>query len=156
MCSSDLSLYTLTEVGYTATPFSLPEGHYRVWYRANNGDVASRKATGISIDQKLSPIVGVFGRYGQQQIPGDWDRYWSTGLSFSTGIVFNPLDTWGIGYAQMDLASGDKEHLTEGYYNFRLTERLRLSFMLQHVLDSPSSESKFGYLLPGVRLQAAF
>jgi hypothetical protein len=56
----------------------------------------------------------------------------------------------------MDLASGQKEHLTEFYYNFQLTERLRLSFMLQHVLDTPSDVSTFGYFLPGVRLQAAF
>ena len=49
--------------------------------------------------------------------------------------MFNPLDTWGIGYAQMDLASGDTEKLVEGYYNFQLTERLRLSFHLQHVLE---------------------
>ena len=148
------SIYSLAEVGYTATPFSLPEGHYRVWYRANNGDVESKRATGVSFDQKLNPIVTWFGRYGQQQVPGDWDRYWSTGLSFGTGMVFNPLDTWGLGYAQMDLAAGDTEHLTEGYYNFRLTERLRLSFTLQHVLDRQSD--KFGYLLPGIRLQAAF
>ena len=148
------SIYSLAEVGYTMTPFSLPEGHYRLWYRANNGEVDTKHAVGVSLDQKLSPVVGVFGRYGQQQIPGDWDRYWSTGLSFATGMVFNPLDTWGIGYAQMDLASGDKEHLTEGYYNFLLTERLRLSFTLQHVLDR--QDDKFGYLLPGIRLQAAF
>ena len=148
------SIYSLAEVGYTATPFSLPEGHYRLWYRANNGQVDTKHAVGVSLDQKLSPVVGVFGRYGQQQIPGDWDRYWSTGVSFATGLVFNPLDTWGLGYAQMDLASGDKEHLTEGYYNFRLTERLRLSFSVQHVLDRQSD--KFGYLLPGIRLQAAF
>jgi hypothetical protein len=148
------SIYSLAEVGYTATPFSLPEGHYRLWYRANNGQVDTKHAVGVSLDQKLSPVVGLFGRYGQQQIPGDWDRYWSTGVSFATGMVFNPLDTWGIGYAQMDLASGDKEHLTEGYYNFQLTERLRLSFMLQHVLDRQND--KFGYLLPGIRLQAAF
>jgi hypothetical protein len=148
------SMYSLAEIGYTATPFSLPEGHYRVWYRANNGDVDSKNATGVSLDQKLSPVVTLFGRYGQQQVPGDWDRYWSTGLSFGTGMVFNPLDTWGIGYARMDLAAGDTEHLTEGYYNFRLTDRLRLSFSLQHVLDQQSD--KFGYLLPGIRLQAAF
>jgi len=148
------SIYSLAEVGYTATPFSLPEGHYRLWYRNNNGSVDSKHAVGVSLDQKLSPFVGVFGRYGQQQIPGDWDRYWSTGLSFAKAMVFNPLDTWGIGYAQMDLAAGDKEHLTEGYYNFQLTERLRLSFMLQHVLDRQND--KFGYLLPGLRLQAAF
>jgi hypothetical protein len=148
------SIYSLAEVGYTATPFSLPEGHYRLWYRNNNGVVDSKHAVGVSLDQKLSPFIGLFGRYGQQQIPGDWDRYWSAGFSIANGMVFNPLDTWGIGYAQMDLSAGDKEHLTEGYYNFQLTERLRLSFMLQHVLDRQAD--KFGYLLPGIRLQAAF
>ena len=56
----------------------------------------------------------------------------------------------------MDLATGETEHLTEGYYNFHLTERLRLSFHLTHVLDKPDAESEFGYLLPGVRFQAAF
>ena len=71
-------------------------------------------------------------------------------------MVFNPLDTWGIGYAQMDLATGDKEQLTEGYYNFRLTERLRLSFHAAARARSPSDATKFGYLLPGIRLQAAF
>jgi hypothetical protein len=150
------SVYSLAEVGYTATPFSLPEGHYRVWFRANNGEVDSKRAVGVSLDQKLSPVVTLFGRYGSQKLPGDRDHYASGGVSFSNGLVLNPLDTWGIGYAQMDLATGDKERLTEGYYNFQLTERLRLSFTLQHVLDSPGADSKFGYVLPGIRLQAAF
>ena len=57
---------------------------------------------------------------------------------------------------QMDLASGDKEHLTELYYNLRLTDRLRLSFTGQHVLDAPADGVKFGYFLPGLRLQASF
>ena len=56
----------------------------------------------------------------------------------------------------MDLATGDGERLTEGYYNFHLTERLRLSFHLSHVIDSPVEDSKFGYLVPGIRFQAAF
>jgi hypothetical protein len=150
------SLYSLAEVGYTMTPFNLPEGHYRVWFRANNGDVDSRRAVGVSIDQKVTPIVTLFGRYGTQKLPGDRDHYASGGVSFANGWVFNPRDTWGIGYAQMDLASGDAEKLTEWYYNLRLTERLRLSFSLQHVFDEPDSQSKFGYLLPGIRLQAAF
>ena len=150
------SIYSLAEVGYTFTPFSLPEGHYRLWYRANNGAVESKRAVGVSIDQKLTPIVTAFGRYGTQDLPVDRDNYLSVGLSFANGVVFNPLDSWGVGYAQMDLASGDKEKLTEGYYNFRLTDRLRLSFSLQHVIDSPADAKTFGYLLPGVRLQAAF
>ena len=148
------SMYSLAEVGYTATPFSLPEGHYRVWFRANNGEVDSKQAVGISLDQKLSPFVTLLIAIAHEA-SGD-AIYASAGLGFSNGMVFNPLDTWGIGYAQMDLATGDKERLTEGYYNFQLTDRLRLSFTLQHVLDSPGVESKFGYLLPGIRLQAAF
>jgi carbohydrate-selective porin OprB len=158
------SLYSLSEIGYTATPFSLPEGHYRLWFRANTGpsqapvgdQVNSKQAFGISIDQKLTPVMTVFGRYGQQKLPVDRDHYVSAGVSFANGLVFNPLDSWGIGYAHMDLSSGDREHLTEGYYNFRLTERLRLSVSLQHVLDTPSADHRFGYLLPGIRLQAAF
>ena len=63
---------------------------------------------------------------------------------------------WGIGYSQIELASGDNEKLAEGYYNLLLTERLRLSFHLTHVLDRPEAGDRFGYLLPGVRLQAAF
>ena len=49
-----------------------------------------------------------------------------------------------------------REKLVEGYYNLLLTDRLRLSFHLSHVLDTPAVGEKFGYLLPGVRLQAAF
>jgi hypothetical protein len=70
--------------------------------------------------------------------------------------VLNPRDAWGVGYAKMDLASGEKEDLVEGYYNFLLTDRLRLSFHLTHVLERPDSETKYGYLLPGIRFQAAF
>jgi hypothetical protein len=56
----------------------------------------------------------------------------------------------------MDLETGQTERLTEGYYNFLLTERLRLSFHLTHVIDDADTESEFGYLLPGIRFQAAF
>jgi hypothetical protein len=160
------SLYSLGEVGYTMTPFSLPEGHYRLWYRANNGDVESKNALGVSLDQKVTPVVTLFGRYGTQNLGhglfatcgGEQchDQYYSAGVSFANGLVFNPLDAWGVGYAQMDLASGDNEKLTEWFYNLQLTERLHLSFTLQHVLDAPGDTSKFGYVLPGIRLQAAF
>ena len=52
---------------------------------------------------------------------------------------------------------GRREKLVEGYYNFRLTERLRLSFNLERVLDTAEDDQpQFGYFLPGVRLQASF
>ncbi len=155
------SMFTLTEVGYTFTPFALPEGTYRVWLRTDNTPVAPEAdgvATGfgLSIDQKLNPYLGVFARYGSSNLDPGRDHFWSAGLSIANGFIFNPQDTWGVGYSQMDLEDGRTERLTEGYYNFHLTERLRLSFHLTHVLDNADTDSEFGYLLPGVRFQAAF
>jgi carboxypeptidase family protein len=152
------SLYTLSEVGYTFTPLALPEGTYRVWFRTDNTTPEEiRTAVGLSFDQKLTSVVGLFARYGTQDLEtGERDRFYSAGVGFQRGLVFNPEDTWGIGYARMDLASGEREDLVEGYYNLLLTERLRLSFHLTHVLDRPDADSRFGYLLPGIRFQAAF
>jgi len=151
------SLFTLSEVGYTFTPFSLPEGNYRLWFRTDNTSTATRKGVGISFDQKLSNAVGLFARYGTQDLDDDGrDHYWSAGIGFQNGFIFNPQDTWGIGYSQMKMESGDREKLVEGYYNLLLTERLRLSFHLSHALETPAGGNQYGYLLPGVRLQAAF
>jgi carbohydrate-selective porin OprB len=151
------SMFTLSEVGYTFTPFALPEGTYRVWFRTDNSDpVANRKGVGISLDQKLSNSLGVFGRYGQQETDIGHDRFYSVGVGINRGFVFNPEDHWGVGYAQIDLKTGDKEKLVEGYYNLMLTEKLRMSFNLTGVLDSPEGAPRFRYLFPGVRLQAAF
>ena len=63
------------------------------------------------------------------------DHFCSLGFQVQNGVVFNPLDIWGVGYAQTMLGSGDHEKLVEGYYNFRLSEKLRLSFHLQHVFE---------------------
>ena len=158
------SLYTLSEVGYTFTPFALPEGTYRVWFRTDNtAPGAIRTGVGLSFDQKISPAVGLFTRYGigeadPEGSPLVYQRhhFFSAGFGVQNGLVLNPQDTWGAGYAQLQLASGEKEHLAEGYYNFQFTERLRLSFHLTHVLDKPDADTRFGYLLPGIRFQAAF
>ena len=151
------SMYTLSEVGYTFTPLALPEGSYRLWFRTDNTSDDIRKGVGISVDQKLTNAVGLFARYGTQDLDDDGrDHYWSAGVGFQNGFIFNPQDTWGVGYSQMRLQSGDREKLVEGYYNLLLTDRLRLSFHLTHALETPVGGEKFGYLLPGVRLQAAF
>ena len=154
------SLFTLSEVGYTFTPFSLPEGSYRLWFRTDNtAEQILTKAVGISVDQKLTSSFGLFGRYGTEGFESEFagrDHYWSVGFGVQNNHVFNPQDTWGIGYAETRLFDSDREKLVEGYYNLLLTDRLRLSFNLIHVLETPVGAEKFGYLLPGVRLQASF
>jgi hypothetical protein len=150
------SVFTLSEVGYTMTPLGLPEGTYRVWFRTDNTTGDRGTAVGVSLDQKLTPVVGVFGRYGSAEEGDGRDQQYSVGLGFQNGLVFNPRDTWGVGFSHVKLVSGESERVTEGYYNVQLTERLRLSFHLQHFHVSPFDDVPFGYLLPGVRIQAAF
>jgi hypothetical protein len=150
------SVFSLAEVGYLARPFSLPEGNYRVWFRRDNSSGRERDGYGVSLDQKLNPNLTLFARYGSAEADVGHDRFYGGGLEFEYGAVLNPLDAWGLGYAYLDLGSGDTEHLQEAYYNFHLAERLRLSIHLQHVTEERFGGEKFGYLLPGLRLQAAF
>lgn len=150
------SVFSLAEVGYFARPFSLPEGNYRVWFRTDNGHDERRTAYGLSLDQKLSPNVTMFARYGSAQADIGRDYFYSAGFQFQNVPVFNPLDVWGIGYGQTELGTSDREKLVEGYYNLRLAERLRLSTHLQYVTVSNGGARTFGYLLPGLRLQGSF
>lgn len=150
------SIFSLAEVGYVARPFSLPEGNYRVWLRRDNSSGRERDAYGVSLDQKLNPNITLFARYGSADSDTRHDRFYSGGFEFEYGLVLNPLDAWGVGYSYLDLGSGDSEHLQEAYYNFHLAERLRLSLHLQHVTEERFGGERFGYLLPGLRLQAAF
>jgi carboxypeptidase family protein len=150
------SLFSLAEVGYLARPPGLGEGNYRVWYRWDNSSDNRTMGVGVSLDQRIIPTVTLFGRFGTAEVESGHDHFYSAGFQIQNGAVFNPLDSWGVGYAQVNLGNGLDERLAEGYYNFRLTERLRLSFHLQHVLDSESGATRFGYFLPGVRLQASF
>src|SRR5688572_4225507 len=104
------SLYTLSEVGYTFTPFALPEGTYRVWFRTDNtAPQEIRKGAGLSFDQKLTAAFGLFARYGTQEVDEGDDQFYSAGIGFQNGFVINPQDTWGIGYAHLNLASGEQE-----------------------------------------------
>jgi hypothetical protein len=150
------SLYSLVEADYVARPKGLLEGNYRVWFRNDNSAERNRSAVGLSVDQRLTPIFGLFGRYGNAEAALGRDKFYSGGFQIQNGIVFSPLDFWGIGYAQTDLGTGDQEKLVEGYYNFQLSEKLRLSLHLQHVFESPVDSGSVGFLVPAIRLQARF
>jgi hypothetical protein len=157
------SIYSLGEIGYLMRPFGLPEGNYRFWYRTDNsGGTGYRTGFGTSIDQKLRPGVTLFARYGGSQATEKRDQFYSGGLQFDNGLGFYPGDAWGIGYAQTDLREAvpetgvKKERLVEGYYRLNIAEKLNLSFHLQHFLEKLEDGGKFGFLFPGIRLQASF
>ncbi len=150
------SLYSLAEIDYVARPPGLSEGSYRVWVRNDNSTERNRSAFGVSLDQKLTPFFGLFGRYGDSEADGGRDRFYSAGFQVQNAVVFSPTDFWGVGYAQTHLESGDKEKLVEGYYNFEISEKLRLSLHLQHAFETPAGSSSVGFLVPAIRLQARF
>lgn len=148
------SIYSLAEVGYRARPFSLGEGNYRAWVRQDNSSDEHRNAYGVSFDQRLTPVVSLFGRYGSADADIGHDRFYSAGVQFQNSYVFNPLDVWGLGYAQLKEAAGAKEKLVESYYNLWLSEKLRVSFHLQYVRELQPGLPTYGYVVPGIRLQA--
>lgn len=150
------SLFYLAELGYLWTPFNLGEGNYRAWYRTDNSSGVDRKAYGVSIDQRVSPVVTLFARYGSAQSEATRDHFYSAGFTLAKGVVFNPEDAWGIGYSNVELGAGDEEVLVEGYYNLRMTQKLALSFHLTHVTEEPLATGKVSYYVPGVRFQASF
>jgi len=160
------SIYSLAEAGYLMTFPSLGEGNYRVWYRTTNTGSFNNQAFGLSLDQKVGPVATLFARFGDGDLPVTEEgqtsfslgqRFYSGGVKFQNGLVFNRWDSWGIGYAQTEVPdAGEKEKMTEGFYNLQLTDRLHLSFHLQHVLRSAPGTPSLGYLVPGLRLQAAF
>jgi hypothetical protein len=150
------SLYSLGEVDYITRLPALSVGTYRLWFRNDNSTERNRSAVGISVDQKLNAVIGLFARYGNAEAEIDRDRFYSGGFQIQNGLVFSPTDFWGVGYAQTDLAAGDRERLFEGYYNFGISEKFRLSLHLQHVFETPAGTKSVGFLLPAVRLQARF
>src|SRR5712691_1228497 len=158
------SLFALAEVDYVARPFSLPEGNYRIWGRRANAGTnplinrpqANGYAGGISIDQRLTDHVGVFGRYGYGRVDVGKMNFVSAGFSVQKRFVVNPGDTWAFGYAKSNIPTVGSQNLVEGYYNFRLSERLRLSFHLAHDTERIAGAKSVGYFVPGVRFQVAF
>src|SRR5262249_36939007 len=149
------SLYTLAEADYVARPPGLSEGNYRVWVRYDNTS-ANHTGFGVSLDQRLTPFVGVFGRFGSSEADNGHDRFYSLGFQVQHALVVSPTAVWGCGYAQTDLEAGDQERMAEAFYNFEISETLRLSFHLQHAFESPSSASQYAFFLPVIRLQASF
>lgn len=148
------SVFALGEVDYLMRPFGLPEGNYRAWFRTDNSAGRRSNAWGLSVDQKLSPALTLFGRYGNGKIGLDKIRFYSAGIQFQNGFVLNPEDNWGIGYSHTDFAGRD-EDLAEVYYNLHLTEKLRVSPHLQYVHEGDAPDSR-AFILPGLRLQASF
>lgn len=153
------SIFSLAEVEVIAVPFGLGEGHYRLWGRVDNSTGQDRTGWGISIDQHLTPEVTIFGRYGNGDVGGTRVHFFDGGFGFQAPFALNPLDRWGVGYAQTEVVQGPSdltapnEKLVEGFYNLHLTDHLAVSMMLQYVMESGIRSNFF---IPGLRMGVTF
>ncbi|MBT3921108.1 MAG: hypothetical protein HOF21_00890 [Nitrospina sp.] len=152
-------VFSVIEIGYLSHFITIPEGHYRVWYRFDKDLGKENMAYGFSIDQKLSASLTLFGRFGHKftsdQFQDD-DFFYSGGFQFKNRYTFSPGDYWAFGYQHTDLGTEIKESLIEGYYNFDLAESFKASFHLQYLFDSNSGGADKSYLLPGLRVHFDF
>ena len=163
-------LFSMGEIEYIAVPFGIGEGHYRLWGRLDNSTGNNNYAWGVSVDQKISPTVTLFGRYGNGDFaPGVGDdpdpdtglidktvfavEYFSFGVGFQSPFSINPLDRWGVGFAQTEIKHVDHEKIAEIFYNLHLTDHLEVSAMLQYAFEN-GLDAK--YLIPGTRIKVEF
>ena len=98
------SIFSLVEVDYVARPPGLAEGNYRVWFRNDNS--TGTQPTGVGRQPRPEAHdrrSALFGRYGRATAD---ERHAITSTASASRsrmeLVFNPLDFWGVGYAQTE------------------------------------------------------
>ena len=159
--------YYAGQLGYKAdTP--LGEGNYRIY-----GFVTSDKfldwngkryeplrGGGISLDQKLSEIIGVFARLGWQddQAAIDYAQNYSCGLNINGKLWGRGEDEIGVGYAYLKGAGKseiDHTHAGEVYTKFHLCDFSDITLDLQYMKDNGNEAEPRGFIY-GVRLNTYF
>jgi len=134
----------------TVSPkFGEREGNYRFygWYAgynhskldSNRNPIAGEKAKGwglgISADQQITPMIGLFGRFGRNNddvYVVQWEA--SGGVNLKGLIPSRDEDNLGLGFAA--LAPGDRYAQNDPEYHLELYYRIAAA-------ESPSTEPKF-------------
>ena len=154
--------FVIGEIDYHTT-FHI-EGNYRLWARVTSRPPPNRQqqmyGAGISIDQLLTPQLGVFVRAGFNQIESISRTFFaaSGGLRWTGPLWNRPRDRVGVGYNFMRDVPGD-EQVMEAYYNLFLTDHLSVSGNVEWVIHGPNLVTggvNNNVVIPGVRVVVVF
>jgi porin len=124
----------------------------------------SRLAWGLSFDQALGEVLGVFLRTAWQEEDAavDYKALYSGGINLNGSGWGREPDNIGIGYAYVDGGNLDIEssQVLEAYYRFGVNDYLGITADLQYMSDDraeldPLQENPDGWIF-GLRLTAAF
>lgn len=160
--------YYALQIGY-ALETSLGTGNYRIYgfttsKRFNDRDNSKKErlqGIGISADQQLSPIIGVFARLSWQDDAADTDHQnvYSAGININGKLWGREKDEIGIGYAYLtgtDDSEIDSTNALEGYFKLQISKYNDISFDLQYIDDELNHEDNNSGFVYGIRLNAYF
>jgi hypothetical protein len=160
--------YYALQIGY-ALDTALGKGNYRIYgfttsKRFQDWDETGEErlqGVGISADQQLSSIIGVFARLGWQDDAAviDHEAAYSGGININGKLWGREKDEIGIGYAYLtgaDQADIDNTNAAESYAKFKISDFSDITFDIQYVNDNmKGSEDRDGFIY-GIRLNAYF
>ena len=160
--------YYALQIGYTLET-AMGKGNYRVYgfttsKRFTDWDEAGKerlKGIGISADQQLSPIIGVFVRAGWQDDAAviDHQTIYSGGVNINGKIWGREKDEIGLGYAYLngtDKGDLDSTNAFETYAKFKISKFSDVSPDIQYIDDNlKHGENRKGFIY-GVRVNAYF
>ena len=155
------------ELGYSLNS-SLGQGNYRVTgyittedFEGRGGEEERFEGVGISIDQKIGELVGIFARFGWQDDDAqiERDQLYSIGLNLNGKAWGREEDELGLGYAYLegaDNAEIDNTHAVEGYVKFKVTDYSDLSLDIQYVKDNYKHGDDNNGMVYGARYAISF
>jgi high affinity Mn2+ porin len=161
------------------------QGNYRVYGWLNKKDhikwtdelktKENNYGIGLSLDQEITDVLGVFARYGWQnpKVYADGNDFslehaWSTGLQLAGNPWGRGDDIFGIAFGQAipsddykkanSIKAKTESHF-EAYYNFKVNEHLGISPDIQIIWDPYGGDAINGHktiLVGGIRAQIDF
>jgi hypothetical protein len=160
--------YYALQLGYKIdTPMG--EGNYRIYGFTTNEKFQNWDGTGeenlqglgISLDQKLGEIFGIFARAGWQDDRAviDHDAAYSGGLNINGKLWGRKDDEIGLGYAYLngaDKADIDNTDAIEAYTKFKISDFSDITFDVQYINDNMKQEEDRDGFIYGIRVNAYF
>jgi hypothetical protein len=154
--------FIIGEIDYHTT--FLIEGNYRLWARVSSLAQPDRTQQmyggGISIDQRLTPQLGVFMRAGVNQIESISRTFFaaSGGLQWTGPLWNRPRDRLGAGYSFQRDVPGE-EQIAEVYYNLFLTDHFSVIGNVEWLIHGPNQvtgRTNNNVVIPGIRATVVF
>jgi len=160
--------YYALQLGYNLKT-SLGEGNYRIYGFTTSKsfpcwdeeDVDRLQGFGISVDQQLSSIIGVFARLDWQNDAAviDHETGYSGGVNINGKLWGREKDEIGIGYAYLDGADCgdiDNTNAIEAYTKFKISDFSDITFDVQYINDNMKQDEDRDGFVYGIRLNAYF